>query len=794
MTDFDETARALHFAPVPLVVLDCNRTIKMLNRPAEQFLGLHSNIGTAVRLEQFIATSSHHALMVALNEASMSCVIASDSKSPVPTAIRLELQHHVQKQCQWVELSISAWFSRAPISSILCKQDTNDFEIQKPPVDNNHVVRLPQDYFFTISMNSSCAPNTNVGSDSVVSDINGSKLSLCPRHGKICGHGEVPTASQQGQKRLQRVIHSAAVSLWAVDRDGIITVAEGEQLEFMASDNSSSSDTNENKRMCSDRNGRKRFKIGQSIYQVWKMPNIKDKIERAMAGQKVTEKIDVDGSCFRMRALPLRGQVQKAPCPYQAADFAETNEEQIIGVVGTLVQISDREISQAPLEASMLNSTSFLAAEDVAREADQLKSEFLANMSHEFRTPIAAIIGLSEIILDNEEFISVGHREHIETMQRCAEGLLSMINDVLDFSNVEIGTLDLEEIPFSLEVLLSDVSRTLSFAIQKKGLVYKETVQLKYMSSLVGDSGKLRQILSKLLTNAIKFTSQGHISLDVSQMDQEEDDVIDSSILLRFDIRDSGCGIDEESISKLFQPFSQGDASTARRFGGAGLGLSFAKKIIGLMSGTLGLNSIKDQCTHAWFIVPFKRPFHLSQAGGPEEISSSCIDDSPSGKDWTEMKEDDTDSQLDSLPILLRNFPKKEIWILIAEDNSINARIAASNVTRLGYNCRVAEDGYKALEEVTRNKYDAVLMDCQMPECDGYEATRLIRSSSDIEVRTIPIIAFTANAIKGDREKALQSGMVDYLAKPAKRSAMDQVLAKWLFDTTARHMLKRFLP
>ena len=442
------------------------------------------------------------------------------------------------------------------------------------------------------------------------------------------------------------------------------------------------------------------------------------------------------------------------------------------------MDITDRKRAQEQMEESLLEKTRALAAEGAAREASRLKSEFLANMSHEIRTPIAGVIGLSELLLD-EKGLTPQHRDYAETIQRSAEGLLTVINDVLDFSKVEIGKLDVEQAPFNLEVLLRDAKRMLSFATQKKKLDFRDSVELTYRGQLIGDVGRLRQVITNLLTNAIKFTARGYISLEVAELSEDE-----GNLLVRFDVRDTGCGINSESLSRLFQPFSQADPSTARRFGGTGLGLSISKNLVELMNGEIGLNSVEGQGSHAWFVIPFRK---ASQQEDEERnrILEANVESPGSSSGYG----------TGGIPIIEKTHltrPRKDIWILIAEDNIVNAQIASKNIKKMGFSCRTAENGILALEELNKNSYDAVLMDCQMPECDGYEATRMIRKSLNPDIRILPVIALTASAIKGDRERAIDAGMVDYLAKPVKRPALESTLCKWLFDHDARQSLARF--
>lgn len=312
----------------------------------------------------------------------------------------------------------------------------------------------------------------------------------------------------------------------------------------------------------------------------------------------------------------------------------------------------------------------------------------------------------------------------------------------------------------------------LSFATQKKGLDFRDSVDLKFKGQLIGDAGRLRQVITNLLTNAIKFTARGYISLEVLELQETPE-----TLAVRFDVRDTGCGISPDTLARLFLPFSQADPSTARRFGGTGLGLSISKNLVELMNGQIGLDSVEGQGSHAWFIIPFTKAAKTGQwqASGASLADSAVVGGGMPNTESTTLAR-----------------PRKDIWILVAEDNIVNAQIASKNLKRMGFSCRTAENGLIALDELHKHPYDAVLMDCQMPECDGYEATRRIRKSLNPDIRILPVIALTASAIKGDRERALDAGMVDYLAKPVKRPALEATLCKWLFDQDARQSLGKF--
>jgi PAS domain S-box-containing protein len=614
---------------------------------------------------------------------------------------------------------------------------------------------------------------------------------------------EALASSRHAQAQLESVINHAAMTIWSTDKEGRITLAEGpgvRQLKLLAPGTPGSreggqmrtqQDTedaegdeimerNSGSNSNSGRSDIRQQMIGKSIYSIWDPALIGKSMQRALGGETVVEEMEIEGRWFRTSYTPMRRTQNDANNLMDVAASEEMADAEIIGVVGASLDITDRKRAQEQIEQSLMEKTRALAAEGAAREASRLKSEFLANMSHEIRTPIAGVIGLSELLLD-EKGLSAQQRDYAETIQRSAEGLLTVINDVLDFSKVEIGKLDVEKAPFNLEVLLRDAKRMLSFATQKKGLEFRDSVSLSYKGQLLGDVGRLRQVITNLLTNAIKFTARGYISLEVTELSETSD-----SLEVKFDVRDTGCGISETTLSRLFKPFSQADPSTARRFGGTGLGLSISKNLVELMKGTIGLESIEGEGSHAWFIILFSKATSRQAQTHAEIMSKSrAVEQNLPASLVFPMGASEVEKQQ------LR--PRQDIWILIAEDNVVNAQIASKNIKRMGFNCRTAENGLKALEELGRNRYDAILMDCQMPECDGYEATRQIRRSLNAEIRMLPVIALTASAIKGDRERALDAGMVDYLAKPVKRPALEATLCKWLFDATARQTLTQFI-
>ncbi len=405
------------------------------------------------------------------------------------------------------------------------------------------------------------------------------------------------------------------------------------------------------------------------------------------------------------------------------------------------VVISHDDISDLKLaETALLDANEqLMVARDRAEAASRAKSQFVANMSHEIRTPMNAIMGLSRLLEDAP--LEDRERDYVIKVRRSAQSLLGILNDILDFSKIEAGRLELEHAPFSLQEMLRNVSAVVSTNAQEKGIETVFSVAPDVPSSLVGDQLRVQQVLLNLAGNAVKFTERGNMVLSIRTVAADED-----GVTLEFSVRDTGIGIPAEKLDGLFAAFSQADNSTSRRYGGTGLGLTISNRLVALMGGTISVASEPGQGS----VFRFTARFGVDRRGVGRLAGVADQPPRPLAGRLVGMR------------------------LLLVEDNEINQDVAQSLLTRAGAAVEIAGDGEAAVALLREDgaAFDAVLMDVQMPGMDGYETTRIIRE--ELKLTALPVIAMTANAMAGDRERSRQAGMVAHLAKPIE---IDEVFA-----------------
>ncbi|KAI7278063.1 hypothetical protein KC345_g6207 [Hortaea werneckii] len=607
--------------------------------------------------------------------------------------------------------------------------------------------------------------------------------------------------ARQTRAQLERVVDHARITLWAVDKEYNMTLFQGRTMvnrtaEELAKD--------------------KQQYMGMNLWSILELQGrhdelvtYRDPMARIMSGQSDVEmfenQIESNQRWFRTRMFPLLRQERKGGLD---------GDEYLDGVVGVSMDVTEMRKQAEQIKERDRENSRLMAQSVAAKEASKMKSQFLANMSHEIRTPIAGVIGMSELLLDDDSGqLSKEQRECAENIQRSANGLLTVINDILDFSKVESGRLDVEEVQFDLSVVIRDVNKMLSFAAQRKGLRYVDDIQELKNWKVMGDPGRLRQVMTNLLTNSIKFTSNGSVTLRV-KVHRDTDEVVE----VHFTVEDTGIGIEEEVRQRLFRPFSQADSSTARRFGGTGLGLTISKNLVELMHGKISLESKLGVGTKATFRIPFPKAAYSSSGESPvvnietipdrlqSEVSVSrppsdtsgpatpIVPGFPTHKRGLSSSNGAalTTSQSSEEALELSEAERRATNILVVEDNAINQQIALKTIRKLGFSVSAVWNGKEALDYLQQppsEQYprpDVILMDCQMPIMDGYRATYTIRNSQPFAsmpaLQNMPIVAMTASAIHGDREKCQASGMDDYLAKPVKKPNLERMLIRWAIE------------
>ncbi|MFN9432615.1 MAG: ATP-binding protein [Acidobacteriota bacterium] len=454
---------------------------------------------------------------------------------------------------------------------------------------------------------------------------------------------------------------------------------------------------------------------------------------------------------LRLMAKPLQnlaaGMKKVQQCRLEKIEVSPTGDEiQFVGevfneTIQTLKE-RDRQIAEhrEKLEAHIEQRTEELRETmQRALEASQAKSEFLANMSHELRTPMNGILGMLDVVLDSP--LTAEQRDELETAQRCAHSLLALLNEILDLSKIERGKMKFEWIPMQLRAIVEEAAKARQTQARQKRLDLSVVIDTEVVGTVYGDPTRFRQILDNLLSNAIKFTESGFVRVSLNVSSSAMNGVAEYELV----VQDSGVGIPLDKLEQIFDKFTQADSSVTRRFGGTGLGLAITRRLVETFGGHIGVKSVEGEGSLFCVRIPF------------ETAERQNYDAEETGGEAHESREN-----------------LQRLRILLVEDNIVNQKVVMAILSKLGLQVEIAVNGLESLAALRRKRFDLVLMDLQIPLMDGIEAPRKIRE--ELRLVNLPIIAITAHAMKGDRERCLKAGMNDYLAKPMDSSTLVQTI------------------